>query len=151
LPRRTPSPTPAATTATTAATPRPEIVRDRIALLPTTFPIATGNGIETGAVGKAGRMQATTTPPNDRLRRMQDAGSRTPPWAWRLAATVAGMAAAALVGKAIKAGRGRMRSRSALVRWPAALALTAVAAIAASKGRDLARGAVTQAWNRRSA
>ena len=92
-------------------------------------------------------MQATTTQPDNRLSRMKDTASRTPPWAWRLAATGAGMVAAALVGKAVRAGEGRLRSRSALVRWAVALTGTAVAGIAASKGRNLAQGAVTRAWS----
>ncbi len=95
-------------------------------------------------------MKAATTPRNRPPTRAQDLVSRTPPWAWRLAAMVAGMFAASLVGKVVKAGM-RSGSRSSLVRLSAALAGTAVAAIAASKGRDVAQGAVTRAWSRRSA
>jgi hypothetical protein len=88
----------------------------------------------------------TSTPPT----RAQNAVNRTPPWAWQLAAMVAGMVAAALVGKAVKAAM-RSSSRSSLVRFSAALAGTAVAGLAASKGRDLAQGAVNRAWSERSA
>jgi hypothetical protein len=96
-------------------------------------------------------VKAATTTLDYPLTHAEDATGRTPPWAWRLTAMVAGMVAAALVGRAIKAGQGRMRSRSTLVRWSAALALTAVAGVAAAKSRTLAQGAVTRAWNRRSA
>jgi hypothetical protein len=95
-------------------------------------------------------VQATTTPLDQPLSRAEEVASRTPPWAWRLAAIVAGMAVAALVGRAVKAGM-RTGSRSTVARWSAALAGTAVAGIAASMGRDLAHGAVTRAWDRRSA
>jgi hypothetical protein len=95
-------------------------------------------------------VKAATTPLDNPPTRAQDAASRTPPWAWQLVAMAAGMVAAALVGKAVKAGM-RSGSRSSLVRWSAALAGTAVAAFAAAKGRDLAQGAVTRAWSRRSA
>jgi hypothetical protein len=91
-----------------------------------------------------------TTPPDNPRTRAQDAVRRSPPWAWQLAAMVAGMVAAALVGKAVKAAM-RSGSRSSLVRLSAALAGTAVAAIAAAKGREFAQGAVTREWSRRSA
>jgi hypothetical protein len=95
-------------------------------------------------------VKVATTPPDNPPTRAQDAARRTPPWAWQLAAIVAGMVAAALVGKAVKAAM-RSSSRSSLVRFSAALAGTAVAGLAASKGRDLAQGAVNRAWSERSA
>ncbi len=82
--------------------------------------------------------------------RAQNAVSRTPPWAWQLAAMVAGIVAAAVVGKTVRAVM-RSGSRSRLVRLSAAMAGTAVASLAASKGRDLAQGAVNRAWSERSA
>ena len=93
-------------------------------------------------------MRAATT--DDPSTRAQAAVSRTPPWAWQLAAMGAGMVAAAVVGKAVKAAM-RSGSRSRLVRWSAALAGTAVAGVAASKGREFAQGAVNRTWSRRSA
>jgi len=96
---------------------------------------------------------ARTTPFDNPIARAKDAAGQSPPWLWRLAAMCAGMAAAALVGKAFKAGQGKIRKDSSRRGWPAALVgaagSAALAGIAASVGRNLAHGAVTRAWNRR--
>lgn len=99
-------------------------------------------------------MKASATPFDKPLARAHDVAGRTPPWAWRLAATAAGMAAAALVGKAARAGQGRIRTNSRRVGWAAALVgaagSAALAGVAASIGRNVAQGAVNRAWRRRA-
>jgi hypothetical protein len=94
-------------------------------------------------------VKARKTSLDEPLSRAQDAVGRTPPWAWRLAAMGAGMAAATLVNRVVRAGHSRVRGKSDRAGWLAALAGAAVAAAAASAGRRAAQGAVTEAWTRR--
>jgi hypothetical protein len=101
-------------------------------------------------------VKARTTPFDNPVRSVQDAAGRTPPWVWRTAATLIGMAAAGLITRAFSMGQARVRANSAIaagkerVGWPAALLGAGVAGIVASIGRLAAQQAVTRAWTRRA-
>ncbi len=94
---------------------------------------------------------ARTTPFDNPIARARDASGQAPPWAWRIAAMVAGLVTASLIKGAVGAGQKRIRGKSSADRigWLAALAGAAAAGIAASVGRRAAQHAVTNAWTRR--
>jgi hypothetical protein len=94
---------------------------------------------------------ARTTPFDNPIASVTDAGGQPPPWLWRIAAMVAGIAAAALINRVMSVGQKRFRTKKSpdQVGWIAAAVGAAVAGIAASVGRRAAQHAVTSAWTRR--
>jgi hypothetical protein len=94
---------------------------------------------------------ARTTPFDNPIARAKDASGQPPPWLWRIAAMGAGIATAALINRAMRAGQKRLRGKKSpdQVGWVAAGVGAAVAVIAASVGRRAAQHAVTNAWTRR--
>jgi hypothetical protein len=94
---------------------------------------------------------ARTTPFDNPIASVKDAAGHSPPWLWRIGAMVAGVAAAALINRAVRAGQKRLRGKKSpdQIGWVAAAVGAAVAGLAASFGRRAAQHAVTNAWTRR--